>query len=166
MQQRTQIAPTTASFPSGMVIGLDLGDRWSRFCMLDAAGSVVREDRVRSTGQALGERFGKLPTARFVIETGTHSPWVSRSLTDMGHAVVVANARKLRMIYENDRKNDRLDARMLARLGRADVELLAPVRHRGAKAQAGAYPEPVIDSSFSSRSQSILMPVTVPAGRP
>ena len=155
MQQGTQIAPTTTSFPTGVVIGLDLGDRWSRFCMLDNTGTVVREDRVRSTGQALGERFGKLPTARFVIETGTHSPWVSRSLTDMGHAVVVANARKLRMIYENDRKNDRLDARMLARLGRADVELLAPVRHRGAKAQADLAVVRGRDALVSARTQLI-----------
>jgi transposase len=70
-----------------------------------------------------------------VIEAGAHSPWVSRLLESIGHSVVVANARKVRLIYESDRKNDRLDARMLARLGRVDVELLAPVRHRGAQAQ-------------------------------
>ena len=86
--------------------------------MLDNAGGLLKEDRVRSTDQALVERFGTLPSTRFVVETGTHSPWVSRLLTDLGHSVVVANARKLRMICESNRKNDRLDARMLARLGR------------------------------------------------
>jgi transposase len=138
-----------------MVIGLDLGDRWSRYCMLDSSGVIVGEDRVRSTGPALDERFGKLPTARFVIETGTHSPWVSRQLAEMGHAVVVANARRLRMIYESDRKNDRLDARMLARLGRADVELLAPVRHRSAKAQADLAVVRGRDALVAARTQLI-----------
>lgn len=136
MQQDAQAIASAVPFPNNMVIGLDLGDRWSRYCMLDNAGSVKEEDRVRSTDQALEARFGTLPAMRFVIETGTHSPWVSRLLKGMGHSVVVANARKLRMIYESNRKNDRQDARMLARLGRADVELLAPVRHRSAKAQA------------------------------
>lgn len=136
MQQMTQVTASATTFSSSSVVGLDLGDRWSRFCLLDNAGTVLEEDRVRSTDQALEARFGALPRMRFIIETGTHSPWVSRLLKDMGHSIVVANARKLRMIYESNRKNDRLDARMLARLGRADVELLAPVRHRSAKAQA------------------------------
>src|ERR1700722_4881720 len=136
MQQMTEATTRAASFPSHVVVGLDIGDRWSRYCVLDHAGSVLEENRVRSTDGALEERFGTLSATRFIIETGTHSPWVSRLLEGMGHAVVVANARKLRMIYESNRKNDRLDARMLARLGRADVELLAPVRHRSARAQA------------------------------
>ncbi len=136
MQQtiRTEVS-VTASI-SGSVIGLDLGDKWSRYCVLDSAGVIVDENRVRSNQEALEEKFRSLPSIRIVIETGTHSPWVSRLLEGVGHSVVVANARKLRMIYESDRKNDRLDARMLARLGRADVELLAPVQHRRARTQA------------------------------
>jgi transposase len=77
-----------------------------------------------------------MPVTRIVIEAGTHSPWVSRQLASYGHEVVVANARKVRLIYESDRKNDRLDARMLARLGRIDASLLSPVRHRSAATQA------------------------------
>jgi len=71
-----------------------------------------------------------------VVEAGTHSPWISRQLESYRHEVVVANARKVRMIYDSDCKNDRLDARMLARLGRVDVNLLAPIRHRRAETQA------------------------------
>ena len=137
MNQRAELVAkqkATASVPC--VIGLDLGDKWSRYCVLDSAGMIVEEDRVRSNGEALQERFRHWNAIRIVIETGTHSPWVSRLLEGVGHSVVVANARKLRMIYESDRKNDRLDARMLARLGRADVELLSPVQHRRASAQA------------------------------
>ena len=73
---------------------------------------------------------------RIVIEVGTHSPWVSRVLEACGHEVLVANARKIRLIYANDRKSDRIDAECRARLGRLDQQLLAPIRHRGAKAQA------------------------------
>jgi transposase len=155
MQQRTQTAASATSFPDSTVIGLDLGDRWSRYCMLDGSGGIVAEDRVRSTDQALGERFGRLSSARFVLETGTHSPWVSRLLAAMGHSVVVANARKLRMIYESNRKNDRLDARMLAKLGRADVELLAPVRHRSAQAQADLAVVRARDALVAARTQLI-----------
>ena len=144
---------TALSLPS--VIGLDLGDKWSRYCVLDQAGVVLEEDRVRSISESLRERFGQLPPIRMVIETGTHSPWVSRLLESIGHAVVVANARKLRMIYESDRKNDRLDARMLARLGRMDVELLAPVRHRGAQAQADLAVVRGRDSLVAARTQLI-----------
>ena len=155
MQQTTDNICATATAFNRIVIGLDLGDRWSRFCMLESNGAIQREDRVRSTGQALKERFGTLPPVRIVIETGTHSPWVSRLLSEMGHSVVVANARKLRMIYESDRKNDRLDARMLARLGRADVELLAPVQHRSAKAQADLAVIRGRDSLVNARTQLI-----------
>ena len=69
------------------------------------------------------------------LETGAHSPWVSRLLTQLGHEVIVAHARNVRLIGESRRKDDRLDARMLARLARLDPRLLSPVRHRSAKAQ-------------------------------
>ena len=111
------------------VIGIDLGDRWSRYCVLDQAGTVIEEDRVRTTPEALAAKFGQLSPTRMVIEVGAHSPWVSRLLQAQGHDVVVANPRKVRLIYESDRKNDRLDARMLARLGRVDVSLLSPVQN-------------------------------------
>jgi transposase len=36
---------------------------------------------------------------RIAIEAATHSPWASRVLEECGHEVLVANARKLRLIY-------------------------------------------------------------------
>ena len=120
----------------GNTVGLDLGDRWSRYCVLDSNGEVLEEDRVRTTAAGIEARFAAMPAMRIVAEAGTHSPWVSRQLAGYGHEVVVANARRVRLIYESDRKNDRLDARMLARLGRVDASLLSPVRHRSATAQA------------------------------
>ena len=77
-----------------------------------------------------------MPRSRIVLEIGTHSPWVSRLLSELGHEVIVANARKVRLIGESRKKDDRLDAQTLARLARIDPELLYPVKHRSAQAQA------------------------------
>jgi len=80
--------------------------------------------------------FGRIPRSRVALETGAHSPWVSRLLAQLGHEVIVAHARNVRLIGESSRKDDRLDARMLARLARLDPRLLSPVQHRSAEAQA------------------------------
>jgi transposase len=121
---------------STITIGLDVGDRWSEVCVLDAGGAVRTTRRVRTTAPALEQWFGTQPVSRVVLEVGTHSPWVSRLLTDLGHEVLVANAYQLRLIYASPRKSDRVDAETLARLGRLDPALLKPIRHRGAVAQA------------------------------
>ena len=137
------------------VIGIDLGDRWSRYCVVNQACAVVEEDRVRTTADALAAKFGGLPATRIVIEVGAHSPWVSRMLQAQGHEIVVANPRKVRLIYESDRKNDRLDARMLARLGRADVSLLSPVQHRSREVQADLALVRSRDALVAARTQLI-----------
>ena len=119
-----------------LTIGLDLGDRWSWYCVLDEMGEVVLEQKVATTPKAMKEVFGGMPRSRLALETGTHSPWVSRVLSELGHEVIVAHARNVRLIGESRKKDDRLDARMLARLVRIDPKLLAPVKHRSAQAQA------------------------------
>jgi transposase len=136
-------------------IGLDLGDRWSRYCVIDDKGSVVKEDRVRTSPEALEATFRVILPSRIVIEAGTHSPWVSRVLERLGHKVTVANARKVRLIYESDRKNDRIDARMLAKLGRVDVSLLSPVQHRSEEAQTDLAVVRSRDALVSARVQLI-----------
>lgn len=118
-----------------ITIGLDVGDRFSHYCELDAAGEVVAEGRVLTKPEALRRQFAGVPRARVVLEVGTHSPWISRLLEELGHEVIVANARRVRMIYANDSKSDKVDAEMLARVGRMDVRLLYPIRHRGPDAQ-------------------------------
>ena len=119
-----------------LTIGLDLGDRNSWYCVVDEAGKIQLEQRVRTTAKALQEVFGTMPRSRIALEIGTHSPWISRMLSDLGHEVIVANARKVRLIGESRKKDDRLDAQTLARLARIDPELLYPVKHRSAQAQA------------------------------
>ena len=119
-----------------LTIGLDLGDRNSWYCVMDETGQIQLEQRVRTTMKALREVFGIMPRSRIALEIGTHSPWISRLLRELGHEVIVANARKVRLIGESRKKDDRLDAQTLARLARIDPELLCPVKHRSAKAQA------------------------------
>jgi transposase len=119
-----------------LTIGLDLGDRNSWYCVLDEAGQIQLEQRVGTSAKALREVFGRLPHSRIALETGTHSPWISRLLSELGHEVIVANARKLRLIGESRKKDDRLDAQTLARLARIDPKLLCPVKHRSAQGQA------------------------------
>src|SRR5450759_4952725 len=119
-----------------MTVGLDLGDRTSRYCILDEAGEKASEDKLPTTKAGLDLVFGKMPPCRIALEVGTHSPWVSRHLKAMGHEVIVANPRKVKLIAQSVKKNDRMDAEQLARLARVDPKLLSPIQHRGPEAQA------------------------------
>ena len=119
-----------------LTIGLDLGDRNSWYSVVDESGEIQLEQRVRTNAKALGEVFGAMPRSRIALEIGTHSPWISRLLSELGHEVIVANARKVRLIGESRKEDDRLDAQTLAGLARMDAELLYPVKHRSAQAQA------------------------------
>ena len=121
--------------PHTLTIGLDLGDRRHTVCVLDEAGDIVAEEVITNTRECLEIFAARFPGATIVMETGTHSPWVSRLFEAKGHRVFVANARKLRAISQSATKSDREDAQMLARLGRADPQLLSPVRHRSEPTQ-------------------------------
>jgi transposase len=101
----------------------------------DQAALTVLEQKLATTPDAMKKTFESMPRCRIAMETGTHSPWVSRALTVLGHEVIVAHAQKVRLIVKSRRKDDRLDARMLARLARIDPALLSPVQHRSAGAQ-------------------------------
>jgi transposase len=119
-----------------LTIGLDLGDRSSCYCVLDESGRIMLEQKVSTTAKGLRASFAAMPGSRIARETGMHLPWVSRLLSELGHEVIVAHARNVRLIGESRRKDDRLDAQTLARLARIDPQLLCPVKHRSAKAQA------------------------------
>lgn len=118
-----------------MVVGLDLSDKTSRYCTLDANGEVLGEGSIRNTEQGVRGHFEHLEPCLVAIETGTHSWWMGKLITELGHEVVVANTRKVRAISHNDKKSDRADAQMLARLARTDRELLCPVKMRRERAQ-------------------------------
>jgi transposase len=119
----------------GFTLGLDLGDRQHHVCVLAAAGQIVREASLPNTRPALAQLLAEFPRGTVALEAGTHSPWISRFLTEHGATVLVANPRKLHAISRSERKCDRRDARMLARLARVDPALLHPIQHGSAQAQ-------------------------------
>ena len=123
-------------FQQKLTIGLDLGDRSSHYCVVDEGGRILVESKVSTSPKAIEAVFGSMGRSRIALETGMHSPWVSRLQSGLGHEVIVAHARKVCLIGESRRKDDRLDAQTLARLARIDPGLLCPVKHRSAKAQA------------------------------
>lgn len=116
-------------------LGCDLGDKQSHVCELDTEGKVTRRRTVSTTQNAFEKFFARYERARVVIEAGTHSPWVSALLHRVGHEVIVANPRNVRLISRNKSKSDRIDAELLARLARVDPGLLSPIQHRGVVAQ-------------------------------
>ena len=133
----TAVAKQSRNFSQQkLTIGLDLGDRSSCYCVLDETGRIVMEQKVSTTPKALQAAFGAMPRSRIALETGMHSPWISRLLSGFGHEVIVAHARNVRLIGESRRKDDRLDAQTLARLARIEPQLLSPVKDRSAQAQA------------------------------
>ncbi len=126
---------TAARNKKKITIGLDLGDRRHTYCVLDETGKVAREGTLGNTREQLATMARSYPGATAVMEAGMHSPWVSRFLQELGLRAVVANPRKTRAIYENERKSDRRDAMMLARLARMDPTLLHPIEHGSQEAQ-------------------------------
>jgi transposase len=123
------------SRPEPITIGMDLGDKTSRYCVLGAGGEIAAEGTVGTTKKAMAQKFTGMRRCRIAMEVGTHSPWLSRLLTNLGYEVIVANARQVQLISASSRKNDRMDAQMLARLARVDPKLLRPIRHRSEQAQ-------------------------------
>lgn len=128
---------TNTSIEQQLTAGLDLGDKYSHLFVLDTEnGEMVEEGRLRTIPEDLRRRFDSVEQMKIVIEVGTHSAWVSRVLEECGHEVLIANPRKVRLIYDDKRKTDKLDAQKLARLARVDPELLYPVEHRSEESQA------------------------------
>jgi len=118
-----------------VTIGVDLGDRKSHICVLDNRGEIMREEAITTSPASFREYFRKLPPAVVALEVGMHSRWANQVLRDCGHEAIVANPCKVKFIFSNDGKNDRVDARSLARLARVDRQLLFPIHHRSEGAQ-------------------------------
>jgi transposase len=120
---------------SKITVGLDLGDRRHRFCALGSKGEVVEEGTIANERRALAKLTLRYRGALAIMEAGAHSPWISRHLEELGWRVIVSNPRRVRAIYQHERKSDQRDALMLARIGRMDPALLYPVRHSSEQAQ-------------------------------
>lgn len=124
--------PTTST----MTIGLDVGDRNTHYCVLDATRNVVARGSFRSTPAALAKELGRFPGSRIALEAGSQSPWMSRQLRRDGFDVHVVDPHRIQLIAKDPRKTDRRDAEALARLEAGMPELLGTIHHRGEQAQA------------------------------
>jgi len=113
-----------------LTVGVDLGDQWSHYCILGLQGETLSEGQLQTREAEVVEFFQALPPARVVMEVGTHSAWVQEVIAGKGHEVLVANPRLMEGSKRRKRKNDRIDAKKLARLGRVDPQSLPPIRHR------------------------------------
>ncbi len=133
------------------IIGVDLGDRKNHVCVTDKDGNILCEKTITNNKEQIAKLANEQRGALFAIEVGTHSPWVSRLIEASGCSCLVANARKLRAIYQNDRKCDQFDARMLAKLARVDPELLSPISHGSQERQLHRFSITLRDSLVRQR---------------
>jgi len=136
-------------------IGIDLGDKKSNYCVMNDQAEILAEGILATTAEEFNAYFSALSRSRIALEVGTHSPWINALLEDLGHEVYVANPRKMESIQKSKRKNDKEDARKLARLVRADPELLYPIRHRGVEARQDLILLRARDAAVGSRTKLI-----------
>ena len=115
---------------SEVTVGIDLGDKNHAICVLNSDGDIIDERTITNHRESLRRLSKKYPGAVMVMEVGSHSPWLSRFLENLNHRVLVANPRKLRAIYQNTRKSDQRDARMIAKIARMDESLLFAIQIR------------------------------------
>lgn len=147
-----------SKFSTEIVIGMDMSDKKSEICVLDASGEVLKRAEVANTLGGLNESFSELDKPEKVLiamEAGTHSPWISLALSEMGFDVLVGNPRKLRAIWTSERKSDTRDAEMLARIARFDKKLFHPIKHRNKDSQAMLAVLKSRDALVKSRTQLV-----------
>jgi len=138
-----------------LTVGVDLGDQWSNYCILGLEGETLVEGQLRTTREDVAEFFRALLAARVILEVGTHSAWVREVVVGCGHEVLVANPRLMDGTKRRKRKNDRIDANQLARLGRIDPQSLFPMEHRSTEVRQDLVVLRARDALVSVRTQLI-----------
>jgi transposase len=138
-----------------LTVGVDLGDQWSNYCILGLGGETLAEGQFRTRKQETAEFFQGLATSRVVVEVGTHSAWVREIIAGFGHEVLVANPRLMEGSKRRRRKNDRIDAEKLARLGRIDPKSLHPIQHRSTEVREDLLVLRARDALVKSRTELI-----------
>ena len=138
-----------------LTVGVDLGDKWSNFCIVGLDGEKLTEGELRTTQEDFAELFQSLAAARVVMEVGTHSAWARDVVAGCGHEVLVANPRQMEGPKRRKRKNDRIDAHKLARIGRMDPQSLFPVEHRSVKVRQDLVAVRARDALVAARTQLI-----------
>lgn len=138
-----------------LTVGVDLGDRMSSYCILGLDGETLAEGQLRTAQEDVAEFFQALTIARVVIEVGTHSAWVREVIAGCGHEVLVANPRQMEGPKRRKRKNDRVDAQRLARMGRMDPQSLYPIQHRSTEVRQDLVLLRARDALVAARTQLI-----------
>ena len=137
-----------------LTVGVDLGDQWSNYCILGLGGETLRRASFGRGSRRWRNSF-KVWRSRVVIEVGTHSAWVREVIAGLGHEVLVANARRMEGSKRRRRKNDRIDAAKLARLGRVDPKSLYPIQHRSTEVREDLLVLRARDALVESRTKLI-----------
>jgi len=120
-------------------IAMDLSDKENEVCLIDEVGKKISSHKIDNRPDMIDQffsEFDKNIDTTLIIEAGTCSGWICEIAESHGITVIVANPRKLRAIWDTVNKSDERDAELLARLGRVDPLLLAPIKHRSMEAQA------------------------------
>jgi transposase len=156
-ENATEEKPQGAYAPNRdrLTVGVDLGDQWSNYCILGLEGETLAEGQWRTTREDVAEFFQALAGARVIFEVGTHSAWVREVVVGCGHEVLVANPRLMDGTKRRKRKNDRIDANKLARLGRVDPQSLFPMEHRSTEVRQDLVVLRARDALVSARTQLI-----------
>ena len=152
---RESSAESSPKALSGETVGIDVGDRVSQFCRLDAGGEIAEQGRLHTNAAGIEKHFAKLPAAVIALEAGTQSGWIARLLRHFGHQVVVANPRDLAAVTSSKKKSDRNDAEKLARLARADLKLLNPTYVRSLESARDAISLRARDGFVRARTQLV-----------
>ena len=156
-EKATEGKPQGASAPNRdrLTVGVDLGDQWSNYCILGLEGETLAEGQLQTTREDVAAFFGALTAARVIFEVGTHSAWVREVVVGCGHEVLVANSRRMEGRKRGKRKNDRMDAHKLARLGRVEPQSLYPMEHRSREVRQDLVVLRARDTLVSVRTQLI-----------
>lgn len=121
------------------IIALDVSDRTAKVCVMGKIAGrkhIIEQTTIQMTKDAFRAYLGaKNPSWPVVFETGTHCRWMENTVKSLGMKPIVANPARMRMMSESNTKNDRNDARELAQMALADVDLLHPVSLRGETCQ-------------------------------
>ncbi len=139
-------------------VGLDIGNEKHEVCELNADGektfeaALPNDDNVMEWFRSRYERPGGVLVA---MEAGTGSAWIYESLRELGFDPRVGNPRKLRVIWDTDKKNDKRDAEMLARIARFDINMLHPITPKDGKARAGLAVLKARDKVVKSRTEMV-----------
>src|ERR1039457_2892721 len=138
-----------------LTVGVDLGGQWSNYCILGLSGETLAEGKLTTRRQEVTEFSQGLAKSRVVVEVGTHSAWVGEVIAGFGHEVLVANPRLMDGSKRRRRKNDRIDAEKLARLGRIDPKSLHPIQHRSTEVREDLLVLRARDALVKSRTELI-----------